>query len=257
MGPRARPRAPGVLRGFGLGQGPRVSDLPARRAREPRRLRHRRPGDPGRRGRRRRRRSDGPEDAFDGAPGQGRRRRNGHWRARSRKPREDKAPQQEAEGAGQEAAVPLRSNFSETAFWQPHLLTGADGSAAVEFTVPDSVTSWRVFVHGVTKDLMGGRLEKEARTVKDLMVRPYLPRFFREGDTAELRVMVNNAGDTAVFRRGRARDLRPFDEREPRPGLRPAREGPAAGRSRSKPAAARRSFSRWPRRPASARSPSR
>ncbi len=88
-----------------------------------------------------------------------------------------------------------RSNFSETAFWQPHLLTGADGTAAVEFTVPDSVTGWRVFVHGVTRDLMGGTLEKEARTVKELMVRPYLPRFFREGDRAELRVMVNNAGD--------------------------------------------------------------
>ncbi len=94
-----------------------------------------------------------------------------------------------------EAAVPLRSNFSETAFWQPHLLTGADGSAAIEFSVPDSVTGWRVFVHGVTKDLAGGVLEKEARTVKDLMVRPYLPRFFREGDRAELRVVVNNAGE--------------------------------------------------------------
>ncbi len=89
----------------------------------------------------------------------------------------------------------LRSNFSETAFWQPHLLTGADGTAAIEFTVPDSVTSWRVFVHGVTKDLAGGTLEAEARTVKELMVRPYLPRFFREGDRAGLRVMVNNAGD--------------------------------------------------------------
>ena len=77
LGPRARPRAPGVLRGFGLGQGPRVSDLPARRAREPRRLRYRRPGDPGRRGRGRRRRGDGPADALGGAPGQGRGRRNG------------------------------------------------------------------------------------------------------------------------------------------------------------------------------------
>ncbi len=95
-----------------------------------------------------------------------------------------------------EAATPLRSNFSETAFWQPHLLTSADGSAAVEFTVPDSVTGWRVFVHGVTKDLAGGVLEKETRTVKDLMVRPYLPRFFREGDRAELRVVVNDAGET-------------------------------------------------------------
>ena len=90
----------------------------------------------------------------------------------------------------------MRSNFAETAFWQPHLLTGPDGSAVVEFTVPDSVTGWRVFVHGVTKDLMGGSLEKEARTVKELMVRPYLPRFFREGDRAELKVVVNNAGET-------------------------------------------------------------
>ncbi len=99
------------------------------------------------------------------------------------------------EPGAETAAAQLRSNFSETAFWQPHLLTGADGTAAVEFTVPDSVTSWRVFVHGVTKDLAGGTLEAEARTVKELMVRPYLPRFFREGDQAELRVMVNNAGD--------------------------------------------------------------
>ncbi|HSA96438.1 MAG TPA: alpha-2-macroglobulin family protein, partial [Acidobacteriota bacterium] len=96
--------------------------------------------------------------------------------------------------AGQ-APAELRSNFSETAFWQPHLLTGEDGTAAIEFTVPDSVTGWRVFVHGVTRDLMGGTLEAEAKSVKELMVRPYLPRFFREGDAAELRVMVNNAGE--------------------------------------------------------------
>ncbi|MCX6569664.1 MAG: MG2 domain-containing protein, partial [Candidatus Aminicenantes bacterium] len=100
----------------------------------------------------------------------------------------------ETEAAGAEGAPELRSNFAETAFWQPHLLTGADGTATIEFTVPDSVTGWRVFVHGVTRDLMGGSLEAEARSVKDLMVRPYLPRFFREGDRADLRVMVNNAG---------------------------------------------------------------
>ena len=109
-------------------------------------------------------------------------------------PSKEKGGKPGQEPAVQEAPVPLRSNFSETAFWQPHLLTGADGTAAVEFTVPDSVTGWRVFVHGVTRDLTGGTLEKEARTVKELMVRPYLPRFFREGDRAELRVMVNNAG---------------------------------------------------------------
>ena len=113
------------------------------------------------------------------------------------KDKEGGKPDQEAE-AGAEGAPQMRANFAETAFWQPHLLTGADGTATIEFTVPDSVTGWRVFVHGVTRDLMGGTLEAEAKTVKDLMVRPYLPRFFREGDKAELRVMVNNAGQVAL-----------------------------------------------------------
>ena len=89
----------------------------------------------------------------------------------------------------------LRSNFSETAFWQPQLLTGPDGSAAIEFTVPDSVTSWNVWVHAVTRDLKGGSLHKEMRSVKDLMVRPYLPRFLRQGDRAGSKVVVNNASD--------------------------------------------------------------
>jgi uncharacterized protein YfaS (alpha-2-macroglobulin family) len=95
--------------------------------------------------------------------------------------------------AGEGSPTPLRSNFSETAFWQPQLLTGADGSAAIEFTVPDSVTSWKVFVHAVTKDLRGGSVDAETKTVKDLMVRPYIPRFLREGDKAAIKVVVNNA----------------------------------------------------------------
>jgi alpha-2-macroglobulin len=92
-------------------------------------------------------------------------------------------------------APALRSNFSETAFWQPHLLTGADGSAAIEFSVPDSVTSWSVWVHALTRDLRSGSLERETQSVKELLVRPYLPRFLREGDRAELLVVVNNAGE--------------------------------------------------------------
>ncbi len=59
--------------------------------------------------------------------------------------------------------------------------------------MPDSVTSWKVFVHAVTKDLRGGSAEAETKTVKDLMVRPYVPRFLREGDRAEIKVVVNNA----------------------------------------------------------------
>ena len=90
-------------------------------------------------------------------------------------------------------APALRSNFAETAFWAPQLLTGPDGSASIEFAVPDSVTSWNVWLHAVTKDLRAGSLKKETKSVKELMVRPYVPRFLREGDVADLKVVVNNA----------------------------------------------------------------
>jgi uncharacterized protein YfaS (alpha-2-macroglobulin family) len=99
-------------------------------------------------------------------------------------------------GTGEsEKPVQLRSEFAETAFWRPHLLTGADGSVSFEFKVPDSVTSWSVWAHAITKDLKSGSVNKETRTIKDLMVRPYLPRFLREGDQAELKIVVNNASE--------------------------------------------------------------
>lgn len=111
-------------------------------------------------------------------------------------------PESESPRAAPAAPPPppaLRSNFSETAFWRPNLLTGADGSATLEFTVPDSVTSWNVWVHAITKDLSSGSLHKETQSIKDLMVRPNMPRFLREGDRAQLKVVVNNAsaGDLA------------------------------------------------------------
>jgi uncharacterized protein YfaS (alpha-2-macroglobulin family) len=93
------------------------------------------------------------------------------------------------------APVTLRSDFSETAFWKPQLLTGPDGSLVIEFTVPDSVTSWSVWVHAITRDLRGGSVKRETRSIKELMVRPYVPRFLREGDEAELKVVVNNASE--------------------------------------------------------------
>ena len=109
------------------------------------------------------------------------------------------AEQKEEEAAAPAAdATALRSSFAETAFWSPQLLTGADGSASVEFTVPDSVTSWNVWLHAVTKDLRGASLKRETKSVKELMVRPYVPRFLREGDRAELKVVVNNASEAGL-----------------------------------------------------------
>jgi len=103
----------------------------------------------------------------------------------------DKSETMESSGP----AIELRGNFDETAFWEPHLLTDENGSVSFEFDVPDSVTSWNVWVHAITRDLKSGFVHREAQSVKDLMVRPYLPRFLREGDRAEIKVVVNNASD--------------------------------------------------------------
>lgn len=89
----------------------------------------------------------------------------------------------------------VRTDFAETAFFLPHLLTGPDGSAAIEFTPPDSVTEWNVWAHAITKDVRSGSVSMRAKTSKDLLVRPYVPRFFREGDAAELRVVLTNGAD--------------------------------------------------------------
>jgi uncharacterized protein YfaS (alpha-2-macroglobulin family) len=91
-----------------------------------------------------------------------------------------------------EPAAPPRENFAETAFFNPHVLVDAKGEAALEFTVPDAVTSWTVWVHAIKRDLSAGSASRETRTAKELLVRPYLSRFLREGDESAWRVMVNN-----------------------------------------------------------------
>ncbi|MEO8431718.1 MAG: alpha-2-macroglobulin family protein [Acidobacteriota bacterium] len=108
-------------------------------------------------------------------------------------PAEDRLATRNATVTAEATPPALRANFAETAFWQPQLRTDAAGTASIEFTVPDSVTAWNVWVHAITKDWKGGSIRRDARSVKDLMVRPAVPRFFREGDLAELEIQVDNA----------------------------------------------------------------
>ncbi len=125
---------------------------------------------------------------------------------------EAKAASPSRETAPGEAPVELRSDFAETALWQPHLITGADGSAAIEFTVPDSVTSWSVWFHALTRDLRSGTLHEEVKSVKELLVRPYLPRFLRQGDQADLKVSIDNTGTKVLSGTLRLEISDPLDE---------------------------------------------
>lgn len=91
-----------------------------------------------------------------------------------------------------------RSDFRETAFWAPGIALGRDGSATIEFTTPDALTSWRVWAVALTRQLNAGLAERTFQSERDLMVRPRLPRFLREGDRAELAVTVDSAADAPL-----------------------------------------------------------
>jgi hypothetical protein len=94
-----------------------------------------------------------------------------------------------------EEKVQVRSNFSETAFFYPHLETDKEGSVIIKFKIPDSLTKWKFLSFAHTKDLMTGISQNEVITQKDLMVVPNAPRFFREGDDIHFSSKVTNLTD--------------------------------------------------------------
>lgn len=89
-------------------------------------------------------------------------------------------------------AVATRSNFNETAFFMPHLLTDSDGKVRMTFTMPESLTEWRFLGFAHDAQLRAGVLSGKAVTSKDLMVEVNPPRFVREGDVVEFTAKVTN-----------------------------------------------------------------
>ncbi|MCU0491067.1 MAG: Ig-like domain-containing protein, partial [Chloroflexaceae bacterium] len=99
-------------------------------------------------------------------------------------------------GGGVGDSVLLRRDFPDTAFWNPTLVTGADGSASVTIRLPDSLTTWRLSARGVTKDTLVGQASQEIVATRPLYVRPSFPRFLTVGDKVTLQAVVqNNTGN--------------------------------------------------------------
>lgn len=87
----------------------------------------------------------------------------------------------------------VRTDFSETAYYNPALpLQG--GTATVAFTLPQSLTTWKMLGFVITKNADFGSFSATTVTRKDLMVRLALPRFYREGDRGQLKALVTNLG---------------------------------------------------------------
>ncbi|MBA3663162.1 MAG: hypothetical protein H0W61_03005 [Bacteroidetes bacterium] len=99
------------------------------------------------------------------------------------------------ESGGELGNVKARSNFNETAFFYPSLQTNEKGETVIKFTIPESLTKWKVMGLAHTKDLKIGQFQKDVVTQKDLMVQPNVPRFFREGDKMTFISKVANLSD--------------------------------------------------------------
>jgi alpha-2-macroglobulin len=95
-------------------------------------------------------------------------------------------------GGDMEQALSIREDFPDTAFWQAEVVTGADGTAQLTISMPDSLTTWVVDVRGLTEEYLVGQVEAEILTQKDLMIRPVTPRFLVDGDEVEMAAIVHN-----------------------------------------------------------------
>ena len=100
-------------------------------------------------------------------------------------------------GGGPEMAS-VRREFPDSAFWRANVTTGADGKAQVQVTLPDNLTTWTMDARAATEDTRVGQSKADIIATKDLVVRPVLPRFFVDGDRAEIAAVVHNNTEAEV-----------------------------------------------------------
>lgn len=86
-------------------------------------------------------------------------------------------------GTIQEGAQTLRARFSDEGFWQPRLVTDANGEARFSVTFPDDITSWKTRLIALTAQQQSGYLERSIRSFKTLSANFVAPQFAVEGDS--------------------------------------------------------------------------
>ena len=119
-----------------------------------------------------------------------------------------------AGGSGSDAGqfldkVQIRENLNETAFFYPALESDNQGNVAINFTLPESVTTWKFMGLAHDKEMRNGLLVDEAVAQKTVMVQPNMPRFLREGDKATIVAKLSNTSDKKVSGNARMQIIDP------------------------------------------------
>lgn len=89
----------------------------------------------------------------------------------------------------------VRSDFAETAYFATALHSDKDGNITMEFTLPESVTTWRMlgFVHN--NEMRYNIIDTTCVARKEIMIQPNMPRFLRYGDRGVVSASVTNNGE--------------------------------------------------------------
>ena len=88
--------------------------------------------------------------------------------------------------------VHIRKNFRETTFFYPQLVTDSEGTISFNFTVPETLTKWKLQLLAHNKKLHSATKILEVITQKELMVTTNPPRFLRQGDKITMSTKISN-----------------------------------------------------------------
>ena len=91
----------------------------------------------------------------------------------------------------------VRTEFADSAVWEPNVVTDELGMAKVSFTMPDNLTTWRATIRGVTVSGKVGQTIDKVITRKNLMARLQCPRTFTERDEIVISGVIHNYLSTA------------------------------------------------------------
>lgn len=116
-------------------------------------------------------------------------------------------------GGAEDPKPHVRTNFAETAFFYPQLLADKNGMVNLKFTMPESLTKWKLMALAHTQNLHSGTLLQEVVSQKDFTIQPNYPRFLRQGDQCVFTAKLVNITGKACSGTARLQLLDPVTEK--------------------------------------------
>ena len=97
----------------------------------------------------------------------------------------------------QQLNIPIRKDLRDNAYWNATIETDGNGKASIEFTLPDSLTEWKIVAWAMHTNF-AAQGETSIVSRKDFVVQLNTPRFMVEGDEVEISGSIRNHTEEAL-----------------------------------------------------------